>query len=258
MSVLAWFDAADKVYDRAMHEAVVMPRRTYVALPDLRVIERPGWIQLVTPSFKHGGFNEVSLAVLGDDADAVIDRTIAEYRALGCKFRWTIGPDSTPADLGARLAARGLVHSLSHAMVRDVATPLPCDLVVERVDATNVAEFTRITAAGWDMDPGPLAAAHRLQIETPSHALYLARVAGEPAGTASGVTFERSIYLMGGVVVPHLRGGGVYRALVAARLADARAAGVPLATTHARATTSMPILAKLGFTTVCILDVYLG
>jgi hypothetical protein len=41
-------------------EVVEAPRRAYVDLDDLRVIERPGWLQLITPSFRHGGFNEVA------------------------------------------------------------------------------------------------------------------------------------------------------------------------------------------------------
>src|SRR3954469_18633735 len=40
-------------------EVVVRPRHAYVRLPDMRVIERPGWFQLVTPSFREGGFNDV-------------------------------------------------------------------------------------------------------------------------------------------------------------------------------------------------------
>ena len=59
--------------------------------------------------------------------------------------------------------------------------------------------------------------------------------------------FERSAYLVGGVVLPAFRGRGVYRALIAARLRHARAAGVAVVTTQARAATSAPILARLGF-----------
>ena len=240
----------------------MVPRRAYIALPDLQVIERPGWSQIITPSFKTGGFNEVSQAVLDEaDADAVIDATIASYRDAGIKFRWAVAPDSAPADLAARLEQRGLVRSTSLAMIRDtdLDEPPPPDVTVERVDAANVAEYTQAMAEGWSTDPAPLAAANELVVRSyPTHRLYLARVAGEPAATAAQVMFERSAYLLGAVVLPRFRRRGLYRALVAARLADARASGLALATSHARAETSAPLLVKLGFATVCALDVFSG
>jgi len=56
--------------------------------------------------------------------------------------------------------------------------------------------------------------------------------------------------------LPPFRKRGLYRAMVAARLAHARAHGIPLATSHAREATSAPILAALGFDTVCRIGVY--
>jgi GNAT superfamily N-acetyltransferase len=55
---------------------------------------------------------------------------------------------------------------------------------------------------------------------------------------------------MGGVVLPALRGRGVYRALVSARLEHARSRGISLATCQA-GRMSAPILERLGFETVC-------
>ena len=245
-------------------EVAVVPRRAYLPLPDLEVIERPGWLQLVTPSFKNGGFNEVSFAVLGADADAVIDATIAQYRELGCKFRWIVGPDSAPADLGERLARRGLVRSISHAMIRSTETAVDGaddradDVTIDRVDGTTIDAFTQAMAEGWSVEPGPLARANELALGGSSHRMYLARVGGEPAATAASVLFERSVYLLGAVVLPRFRRRGLYRALVAARLRDAATAGRTLATSHARAETSAPLLARLGFDTVCTFDVFSG
>src|SRR3954470_11686306 len=70
--------------DEIRHEVLVQSRRAYVPTPDLRVIERPGWMQTITPSLPHGGNNGVAHAELSAaEADEVIDRVIAEYRALG-------------------------------------------------------------------------------------------------------------------------------------------------------------------------------
>lgn len=61
---------------------------------------------------------------------------------------------------------------------------------------------------------------------------------------------------MGGVVHPDVRGRGAYRALVAARMTDARRDGLPLVTCQATGDSSLPILERLGFTTVGRLSIF--
>jgi GNAT superfamily N-acetyltransferase len=247
--------------DEILAEIIECPREAFVSVPDLQLIVRPGWRQLLTPSLKRGGLNEVSVSQVSEaDAERVIDETFAQYRAHGCKFVWRLGPDSSP-HLGARLAARGLPHTRSDGMARSTEMDVAIEprITIERVDASNVDVYTRTMAAGWDMDPGPMAAVNELVAGLPQparHNLFLARWDGEPAATAGAATFDRSIYLLGGVTLEAFRGRGMYKALVAARLAFARARGVSLATSHARADTSAPILARLGFETLCHYDNY--
>ena len=62
----------------------------------------------------------------------------------------------------------------------------------------------------------------------------------------------------GGAVAPRFRGRGVYRALVAARLELARAAGLAGVAVQAMPDTSAPILAWLGFTEVGRLQVFVA
>jgi GNAT superfamily N-acetyltransferase len=238
-----------------LEEVVVAPRRAYVPVPDLRVIERPGWLQLVTPSFRRGGLNGVLVAVLDPDtADAVIDATIAEYRALGIRFRWTVDHQSAPPDLGARLAQRGLMPREVVGMARATRDPPVADplVTIERVDRALEPIYTAVMAAGWSVDPAPLRTAHLVALDDPAQTsrLYLARLRGEPAGVAASVVFERSVYLLGAVVLPAFRRAGVYRALVGARLADAAEAGRTVATSQARAETSAPLLARMGFSEI--------
>lgn len=249
--------------DDLLEEVIVAPRRAYLPLADLRVIERPGWLQIITPSFRRGGFNEVALAALDpDEADAVIDATIAEYRALGLTFRWAVDRRSAPADLGARLERRGLVPREVVGMARATEDAPPSDgaLAIERVDPVSEPLYTAVACAGWgDRDSGPAGVANQVALRDPDrNRLYLARCGGEPAGVAASVMFPRSVYLLGAVVLPAFRRRGLYRALVAARLADAAATGRALATSHARATSSAPLLAKMGFTEVARFTVYEG
>ena len=92
-------------------------QRAFPRVPGLRVVERPGWLQIVTPAIRTGGLNEVILSVLDEaGADRVIAATLAEYRALGLKFRWMVGPGSAPWDLGARLVRQGLSETTGRGM----------------------------------------------------------------------------------------------------------------------------------------------
>jgi len=246
-----------------LEEVVAAPRRAWVPLPDLCVIERPGWLQIVTPSFRTGGFNEVSLTQVADDeADAAIDAAIAEYRRLGIAFRWPVAPGSRPHDLAERLTRRGLVASMVRGMARSTADPprAPAGAVVEQVDERSADQFTSVMAEGWASDAGELAAVQAAIFSQPerSHRLFLARWDGEPAAVASYVAFPRSAYLLGGVTLPRFRGKGLYRALVAARMRDAAARGLTLATSQAREGSSAPILERMGFRTVCSFPIFRG
>ncbi len=243
--------------DALLAEVLVAPRRAFFPLPDTQVIERPGWLQIVTPSLRQGGLNEVVFSDLSDtEADSVIDATIAKYENLGLRFRWSVFPNSRPHDLAERLARRGLVRSEVLGMAYGLSPELasaPMPEGIEEVDAESVDEFTEAMARGWEMDPTPLFDFNRAICAEPSKRfrMFLARLDGRVVGTASSAVFERSAYLMGAVVLPEARRQGIYRALVAARMRDAAKRGLSWATSHANAKTSGPILEKLGFELVC-------
>jgi GNAT superfamily N-acetyltransferase len=240
-----------------LDEVMVVSRRAFPPLPELRLIERPGWMQIITPSIKTGALNEVLFSALDErDADAVIDATVAEYRAHGLRFRWSVGPGSAPPDLGERLARRGLTASWGRGMARPTSAPPHTDdpaIEITCVDATSLDAFSDVTARGWDVDAAQTAALNAQILAAPERRqhMFLAYHHGEPAATASYVAFPRSAYLIGGVVLPPHRGHGLYRALVVARMAHARARGIELATSHARESSSAPILERLGFATIC-------
>lgn len=245
-----------------LEEVLVASRRAFVSMPDTQVIERPGWMQLITPSLPEGGLNEVSLAVLSPErADTIIDETIAVYRGLGIRFRWAVGPDSSPVDLAARLQARGLEPETVWGVARriDTATPAtPPGIEIEPVHAGNLEPFTEVMARGWGMRASPLLAFHRRVLETAPARLpmQLARLHGEPVAAAVVALLPRSAVLLGAVVLPEHRGRGLYRALVDSRLQEAARHGCTLATSQARADTSHPILSRLGFHDVCRLTMH--
>jgi GNAT superfamily N-acetyltransferase len=137
----------------------------------------------------------------------------------------------------------------------DLAPPadVTCRLVIDR---PGVRTSAGIEAAVSDL---PLPNDHTLAMRAadllpagrhmPVHFLYLADLAGRCAGTG-GYTLrdDRVCRLWGGGVLPEFRRQGVYRALVADRIAAARARGATLALVKARADTSAPILVRAGFT----------
>lgn len=70
-----------KTGSERLREVLEAPRRAFLPLPDTQVIERPGWLQLITPSLRQGGLNEVAYSALDEmEADAVIDETLEVYR----------------------------------------------------------------------------------------------------------------------------------------------------------------------------------
>ncbi len=245
--------------DEILAEILERPRESFVPLADSQVIVRPGWRQLLTPSVKGGGFNDISLSVVDEaDADRVIDETIAQYAQHGCRFSWRVGPDSSQ-HLKARLAARGLAYHLGYGMARSTELAIDVDprISIERVTEATVGAFTQTMARGWDMDPATVAPANEAVVRANGPlVMFLARWDGEPAATAGAALHPRSVYMIGGVVLPAFRGRGLYRALVDARLALARQRGIELSTSLAKSDTSAPILERMGFETYCNLDVY--
>ena len=89
-----------------------------------------------------------------------------------------------------------------------------------------------------------------------SRTYMLAVVDGATAALAVGTYTDGDpiLQLSGAATLPDYRGRGIYTALVARRLADARAAGREAAVIGPNRTTSAPICATLGFEELCGLD----
>ena len=88
-----------------LREVLETPRRAFIPLPDTQVIERPGWLQIITPSLRQGGLNEVAYSALEEkETDAVIDETLETYRRLGrLRLSDDIGHPQRDAAVNARI-----------------------------------------------------------------------------------------------------------------------------------------------------------
>jgi GNAT superfamily N-acetyltransferase len=242
-----------------IEETFLAPVGCVMMASDTRIVEREGWYQVITPSSGSVAGNEVVLSrVAGGDAVAVVRETIATYAAAGVPFRWSVGPLTEPADFGATLEAHGLRRSEGRGMAIVPADwrgdGARGDVTVEVTTPATIDDFIAVSDAGWEReavaDPAARRGDHVRALGTGRFHMFVARRGGRLAGSAGFVTKERSAFLVGGVVLPEHRGTGVYRALLDQRLRRIAALGLPLATTHARESTSAPILERVGFETV--------
>lgn len=238
----------DEVMDR--------PLDALVGAEDSVIVDQADWHQVTTPSFASGGLNGIARCRLPAGLlDERIDRTLAGY--AGLRWRWTVGADDTPG-LAELLRARGLPERSVLGLWRQTDLSVPDGAeVVEATRPDDVAAFSAVMAEGWSAPLAPLLAYNTRLASTPTkQRLFLARVNGEPAGSAGLAIVERSVYLIGAVVLPRFRGRGVYRALLNARFSIARSLGKALVTCQANPQTSGPILQALGFQSVGTFPVF--
>jgi GNAT superfamily N-acetyltransferase len=176
-------------------------------------------------------------------------------------FYWALDPETEPANFADFLVARGIEYDSDvKVMVLPIETRIDAPEVtglelrdaLAGDDSFNAADAVNREAfnSTAPLDPAANARRRRNQLDAGNRRLLLATVDGEPAGSA-GLSLHppRGAVINGGAVRPKFRGLGVYRALVAARLAMARDAGVEGLIVWG-GHMSAPILGKLGFETV--------
>jgi GNAT superfamily N-acetyltransferase len=243
-----------------IEETCLAPIGCALMARDTQIVEREGWYQVITPSSGSIAGNEVVLSrIAADDADAVVRETMATYAAARVPFRWSVGPLTEPADFGATLEAHGFEPSDGRGMAIApadwVSAPRPAGVIVEASTPETIDDFLAVFEAGWGeharvADPAARRDDHVRALATGRFHMFVARRGGVLAGSAGFITKARSAFLVAGVVLPEHRGAGIYRALLDERLRRIAGLGLPLAITHARESTSAPILERLGFETV--------
>ena len=198
------------------------------------------------------------------EADAMIARVRERYGDM--TFGWVTGPSTRPTDLPLRLEAAGLTHaeSLAGMALVDLARPIEVNPKV-RVEEISFAEaLTRsdmmARAYGSPVEVmrffNEILAATASRIKARS---YVAHLDGDAPVAWSFLVYvpDSAIVLLGGAAtLPERRGHGLYTALVARRLGDARADGRTAAVVQADRATSAPVCAKLGFRELCGLEVF--
>jgi GNAT superfamily N-acetyltransferase len=212
--------------------------------------------------------NLVGMAdIASDDVEATLKMVRNRYSRGRKAYGWVTGPLTRPHDLGEHLVASGLAKAdeMAGMVLTDLTVPIAVDPKIEIREATlheaqaasemmgraygmpeEVARFFNVLLAMTDS-----------KVQNRGYFAYLDGVAEPVAWSYLVYLPDSPIVLLGGAAtVPEHRGRGIYSALVAKRLTDARADGRTAAVIQAVRSTSAPIAAKLGFREICGLEFY--
>lgn len=240
------------LYDREQRFEIEYPdARREEALPVVRGIDRMGMRSFINYS-----------RLEGTDIDHVIDEQIRYFEAMGHEFEWKVFSHDYPPDLKERLRARGFeCEDDETILILDLETvpaallqPVTAD--VRRItDPAQIDDVMAVNQAVWDEDHTWLGDRLRdLLRNTPEYAsIYVAYVDNQPVSSAWVTFHEGSQFagLWGGSTVEAYRGRGLYTALLAVRVQEARSRGVRYLTIDA-SDMSRPIVEKFGFQAVSI------
>lgn len=190
-------------------------------------------------------------------AGTAIDRQIAFFNGLGRGFEWKLHDHDAPGNLRALLLERGFTASEPETIMAvelsewKIPLAAPPGYEVRTLEADeSLAPLMDVQNAVWpdeklDWLRDSLA---RERAASPDgirfHAIWRA---GKPVCVGWTRLHQSMASLYGGSTLKEHRGKGLYRALVASRLEEARRRGAVYGLTDA-GPMSRPILARLGFT----------
>lgn len=189
----------------------------------------------------------------------LLGEVIDQARSAGrSTLRWWVDERTTPRGTEATLSAFGWCRAERLevlALPLDTEVPVPDDVTVVSVtDRAGVEAAGLIQAEVFDLSPPTEAQVVDLTrsvgLPEPERLIrcYLAHVDGAPVASGGSTVDGDALRFWDGSVRATHRGRGAYRALVAARLRDARATTADFALVKAVEDTSAPILKRLGFT----------
>jgi hypothetical protein len=229
-------------------------QRIEIEFPDMRKEVTPHVTRFLRPApgmslILHGRLD-------AGNADAVIREQVEYFTRQGLAFTWKAFEHDSPPDLADRLVRAGFAADTPEGvMVLDLSS-LPPSLAqppsagVRRIETREgLGDVIRVMeqvwggsfAWMWDRLGGHLAVPGYLSI-------YVAYVHDEPA-CSGWIYFNLKgnfAGLWGGSTVPALRGHGLYRAVLAARVQEAAARGYHYITLDA-GEMSAPIVLRHGF-----------
>jgi len=234
-------------------------QRRDVTYPALRRQETPEVVRHITNQANQGESMVIYSRLNSTNADDIIRAEIAYFEELGHNFEWKVYDYDSPPDLKARLLAHGFeIGDTEAVLVLDLeATPAvllqPVTHDVRRlIRPDQLDDVAAVQRAVWpEADYLPWLKqrlADDLQLDPDHLSIYVAYMEDKPASCAWITFHEGSQFagLWGGSTTPEYRQRGLYTALVATRLQEARQRGVRFLTIDA-SSMSRAVLEKHGF-----------
>lgn len=245
--------------------AIYTQDQRYEAMfPGYQRDELPRIVRHLNTSGRDGGF--ITYSSLGGLDDAAVDQIIREqidwFAAQGQGLEWKYYDYDLPSDLKDRLAAHGFEIEDAEAImvlpVADVPESLlqPVPSTVMRLTSTEqLVGVRQLEEAVWKHDFSWITD-HLAQdmLKTPDQiSVYAAYVDGQVVSSAWMYFTHGSRFagLWGGSTLKEYRKQGLYTALLAVRMQEAKARGVDFLTVDA-GPMSRPILEKLGFLQIAV------
>ena len=239
------------------------------AAPGIELVDTPRYRMSMQPDYPIPGPNSASwIRCRSHDADEVIAEVRAAFALRRLPLLWILDPGTQPPDFADRLAAHGVVPEPHSPELAVMVLPADASLngspapglamhdaladpeLFRAADAVNAEAFGDSERG---VTPEQVAAQERRRqnhLAAGNRRVVLVTIDTEPAGSAGLALYPPAgAIINGGAVREKFRGCGVYRAMVAVRLAMAREAGAPGIAVWG-GPMSAPILDKLGFQTV--------
>lgn len=218
--------------------------------------DEPGitWFETGVPLDLFNGVLQIRLDASA--LPAVIDRVLAHFQGRGLPFQWHLGPSSQPADAGALLQARGIMHvedepgMAVELSALNEALPISPDVTIQPV---TTEDELRAWAGVWgcgapeEVTRQWAALYSRLRFGPEEQMrFYLGLLRGEPVATSAlflgaGVAAVNDV-----VTLPQARRQGIGAAMTLHAARDARAAGYRVAVLTA-SPMGINIYRRLGF-----------
>lgn len=234
-------------------------RRGIAAEPGFRVERTHRIVRVI------GAWNCILHAALDESTVAAeVAAQIAHFRSRDEAVQWKVYSHDEPRTLPAVLAAAGFTLAETETlMMLDLDRHAPETTVPPGIDvrrfatADALADVAAVSLAAFGASFDELIAEFEARLPLGTLAFYLA-YDGPQAVAAARLEMPRHgdfAGLYGGGTVPAYRRRGIYRSLVAARAREARARGYRYLNIEA-ASSSKPILERLGFTAVSVVSTW--
>lgn len=239
------------LYDQDQRIATTYPEMRRDVLPHLI-----RWVNTAGTGEGFIGYSQLN----GATADAAIEEQVAYFKRIGQSFEWKVYDYDQPSDLKERLETHGFqIEELEAIMVLDLAyvpeqllKPVTHDVrritdPAKLVDVQTVEELVWGGDFAWATD----FLGEVLKNSPDRMSVYVAFVDDRPASAAWTYFPQNSQFasLWGGSTISVYRKRGLYTALLAVRVQEAKAREIDYLTVDASAM-SEPILHKHGFETI--------